>query len=98
LFLFTLGAARPVAKEVEIGHGLAIRHLMLNPEDGEGAFETVRRWAEQQGNAEVREWIDLAENNEDVGYHPSAGFVKYGFVHALSFCRHESSSRHCWIG
>jgi len=24
---------------------------MLNPKDGEGAFETVRRWAEQQGNA-----------------------------------------------
>ncbi len=64
---------------------------MLNPGDGEGAFETAGRWAERLGNAEVREWIDLAEINDAVGYHPSAGFVKYGFVHAFRHLKNKSS-------
>ena len=70
---------------------LAIRYLVLNPGHGEGAFETARRWAERLGNAEVREWVDLAETNEDVGYHPSARFVKYGFVHAFRHLKNKSS-------
>jgi ADP-ribosylglycohydrolase len=64
---------------------------MLEPEDGEGAFATVRQCAERLGNAEVREWVDLAERNEDVGYQPADGFVKYGFVHALRHLKNKTS-------
>jgi len=39
----------------------------------------------------VREWVDLAEINEDVGYPPSARFVKYGFVHAFRHLKNKSS-------
>lgn len=62
---------------------LAIRHLVLNPGDGVGAFATVKERTERLGNAEVVEWIGLAEQGVDVGYHPHSGFVKYGFVHAF---------------
>jgi ADP-ribosylglycohydrolase len=62
---------------------LAIRHLMHHPGDSEGAFRTASTWADRLGNGEVREWLCLAERNEDVGYEPHMGFVRYGFVHAF---------------
>jgi ADP-ribosyl-[dinitrogen reductase] hydrolase len=62
---------------------LAIRHLVLNPGDGAGAFDTAKRWAGRLGTDEIVEWLGLAENDVDAGYHPHAGFVKYGFVHAF---------------
>lgn len=73
----------PTCQHASALYCLAIRHLMLHPGDSEGAFDTARRWAERLENAEVGGWIALAEGDEDVGYHPSAGFVKYGFVHAF---------------
>lgn len=66
---------------------LAIRHLVLSPGDGEGAFTGAKEWAARLGNAEIAEWIELAERNVDVGYYPQAGFVKYGFVHAFRHLR-----------
>jgi len=63
---------------------LAIRHLMLNPGDGNGAFETAKQWAKRLENEEIGEWlVGLVERNVDVGYRPHSGFVKYGFVHAF---------------
>lgn len=70
---------------------LAIRHLMLNPKDSEGAFQTAWDWSQRLGNTEVQEWLELAANNEDVGYHPRAGFVKYGFVHAFRHLKNGTS-------
>jgi ADP-ribosylglycohydrolase len=70
---------------------LAIRHLMFEPGDGEGAFETARKWAEKLGNAEVLEWLDLAKHDEEVGYYPRIGFVKYGFVHAFGHLKKGTS-------
>jgi len=66
---------------------LAIRHLVVNPGDGVGAFARAKEWTERLGNAEVVEWLDLAEQNVDVGYYPQSGFVKYGFVHAFRHLR-----------
>lgn len=66
---------------------LAIRHFVLNPGDGVGAFARANAWAERLGNSEIVEWIDFAERNVDVGYYPHSGFVKYGFVHAFRHLR-----------
>jgi ADP-ribosyl-[dinitrogen reductase] hydrolase len=66
---------------------LAIRHLVLNPGDGVGAFARAKEWAEHLGNTEIVEWLGLAEQGVDVGYHPHSGFVRYGFVHAFRHLR-----------
>jgi len=70
---------------------LAIRHLMLNPKDSEGAFQSAAEWAETLENQEVQRWLSLAEQNEDVGYSPSIGFVKYGFIHAFRHLMYKTS-------
>jgi ADP-ribosylglycohydrolase len=64
-------------------YAIAIRHLMLHPGDARGAYNAAKEWAGVNANEEVKEWLDLAENNVDVGYYPQAGFVKYGLVHAF---------------
>jgi ADP-ribosylglycohydrolase len=66
---------------------LAIRHLVLNPGDGSGAFTKAKEWVDRLENAEVVEWLGFADQGVDVGYHPNPGFVKYGFVHAFRHLR-----------
>jgi ADP-ribosyl-[dinitrogen reductase] hydrolase len=70
---------------------VAIRHLMLHPQDSDGAFKTAAEWAKRLANSEVQEWLGLAEDNEDVGYTPSIGFVKYGFVHAFRHLKNKTN-------
>ncbi len=62
---------------------LALRHLVLHPGDGEGAFAAAERWAEHVVADEIVEWLGHARDDVEVGYFPHAGFVKYGFVHAF---------------
>ena len=81
----------PTCQHCSALYCLAIRHLMLNPQDSEGAFQTAEEWAEALGNREVQEWLSLAERNVDVGYTPSIGFVKYGFVHAFRHLKNKTS-------
>lgn len=83
--------ANPVCQNASAVYCLAIRHLVMNPGDGVGAFETARRWAGRLGNAEVVEWLGLAEQGVDVGYLPRPGFVKFGFAHAFRHLRNGSS-------
>ena len=65
----------------------AIRHLVLNPGDGAGAFSKSKEWVELLGNVEIIDWLDLAERNVDARYHPHSGFVRCGFVHAFRHLR-----------
>ena len=56
---------------------------MLHPKDNIGAFQADVEWAEVLGNREVQGLLASASRNQDVGYSPSIGFVKYGFTHAF---------------
>ncbi len=69
---------------------LAIRHLVLHPGDPEGAFERARAWAAKLGAEEAGGWLEQAARDEDVGYYPRAGFVKFGFVHAFRHLKRGS--------
>jgi len=73
----------PTCKQASAVYCLAIRHLVLIPGDGAGAFAAAKGWAQRLHADEIVEWLGLAERNVDVGYWPQAGFVKYGFVHAF---------------
>jgi ADP-ribosyl-[dinitrogen reductase] hydrolase len=70
---------------------VAIRHLMLNPKDSEGAIQAAAEWAEALGDREVQGWLSLADKNKDVGYSPSIGFVKFGFIHAFRHLKSNTS-------
>jgi ADP-ribosyl-[dinitrogen reductase] hydrolase len=70
---------------------LAIRHLMHHPGDSEGAFSTAQSWATRIENPQIIEWLDYAEQNVDVGYTPSSGFVKYAFAHSFRHLKLRSS-------
>jgi ADP-ribosylglycohydrolase len=77
----------PTCQHASAVYCLAIRHLVLNPGDGDGAFVKAKEWTARLGNSDIIEWLDLAEQGVDVGYHPHSGFVKYGFVHAFRHLR-----------
>lgn len=77
----------PTCKHASAVYCLAIRHLVLNPGDGAGAFAAAEGWARRLHADEVVEWLGLAGDDVDVGYEPQIGFVKYGFVHAFRHLR-----------
>ena len=81
----------PTCQHCSVLYCLAIRHLMLNPQDSEGAFRAAEKWAESLGDREVQGWLSLAEQNKDVGYSPSIGFVKYAFIHAFRHLQNKIS-------
>ena len=64
----------------------AIRHLLLHPDDSEGAFEHAQRalsFAPESDSVEVHEWLEDAANGTLPDGQPSMGFVRIAFVHAF---------------
>jgi ADP-ribosyl-[dinitrogen reductase] hydrolase len=64
-------------------YSIAIAHLMNHLGDRKEAFDKAAEWADSNAVAEVCEWLDDAEQNIDVPYHPQIGFIKIAFVHAF---------------
>ncbi|NEP10577.1 MAG: ADP-ribosylglycohydrolase family protein [Symploca sp. SIO2C1] len=75
---------------------IAISSLIREPGDRKTAFNSAKSWLESQakraqnkefasnqGQAEVLSWLQDAENNINISYHPHAGFVKIAFTHAF---------------
>jgi ADP-ribosylglycohydrolase len=81
----------PTCQHSSAVYCIAIRHLMLNPKDNIGALRAAVEWSRALGSQEVQEWLSLADRNVDVGYSPSIGFVKYGFVHAFRHLKNGTS-------
>jgi ADP-ribosyl-[dinitrogen reductase] hydrolase len=72
-----------VCLQASAAYCLAIRHLMLNPGDSDGAFLTAKNWISESGNREMKKWILSAEADENVAYWPKIGFVRIAFIHAF---------------
>lgn len=65
---------------------VAIRHLLLYPGDGEGAFaaaEVVLNGTPDEGIIEVMSWLQDAARGSLPGSYPLAGFVRIAFTHAF---------------
>lgn len=62
---------------------VAIRHLMLNPDDNRGAFDAAKSILPVGEGDEVRSWLENAEAGRLPAFHPHAGFVAIGFTHAF---------------
>lgn len=65
---------------------VAIRHLLLHPNDTEGAFEQAR-WAlalaPRDDSEEVHGWLEDAAIGKLPDGQPSMGFVRIAFIHAF---------------
>lgn len=65
---------------------VAIRHLLLNVGDAEGAFSQAWRALDagaDEGADEVFSWLEDAERGALPACHPLAGFVRIAFTHAF---------------
>lgn len=62
---------------------VAIRHLLRNHGDAEGAFQVAREVVSGSDAVEVKGWLDDAQAGMLPAFHPLAGFVRIGFTHAF---------------
>jgi ADP-ribosylglycohydrolase len=54
-------------------YAIAIASLVRDPGDRRRAWKETCDWAEQHAAAEVRQWLAIAEAQEEVPFHPLAG-------------------------
>lgn len=70
---------------------MAIRHLVLFPNDRRGAFDVASGLAMDEGSAEVSEFMDDARSGSLPPCHPRAGYLGIGFTHAFHHLLQGSS-------
>ena len=78
-----LSHPNPSCQFANAAYVVAVRRLVLNPRDAEGAFNAAKAALSDDSAAEVRSWIEEAEQGSGPAYHPMAGFVRIGFTHAF---------------
>jgi ADP-ribosylglycohydrolase len=70
---------------------VAVRHLVLNAGDGDGALRAASAALDDEGADEVRGWLREAESGAGPPYHPNDGFVRIAFTHAFRHLMIETS-------
>ena len=82
----------PTCMDVNAAYVLAIRHLILNPGEGEQAIRTALSYLNDQGS-EAAEWMTDAIEGQLPDAHPQAGFVRIAFTYAFHHLNRKSSLR-----
>lgn len=78
--------------EVNAAYVLAIRHLILNPGDSEGAVLVAYNYLQSTIN-EAAEWMENAIDGDLPDAHPQAGYVRIAFTYAFYHLKQRSSFR-----
>jgi ADP-ribosylglycohydrolase len=78
--------------EVNAAYVLAIRHLILNPGDSEGAVASAYSYLQSTTN-EAAEWMENAIDGDLPDAHPQAGYVRIAFTYAFYHLKQRSSFR-----
>ncbi len=78
--------------EVNAAYVLAIRHLILNPGDSDGAFDIAYSYLQSSMN-EATEWMGNAIEGDLPDAHPQAGYVRIAFTYAFYHLKQRSSFR-----
>jgi ADP-ribosyl-[dinitrogen reductase] hydrolase len=78
--------------EVNAAYVLAIRHLILNPDDSEGAVAVAYNYLKNKMN-EAAEWMENAIDGDLPDAHPQAGYVRIAFTYAFFHLKQRSSFR-----
>ncbi len=74
-----------------VAYIVAIRHLILNPGDAQGAFLAAEEALVGADAEEVRCWLSDARQGALPEFHPMAGFIRIGFTHAFHHLIRNSS-------
>lgn len=78
--------------EVNAAYVLAIRHLILNAGDSEGAITVAYNYLQASSN-EASEWLEDALEGNLPDAHPQAGYVRIAFTYAFYHLKQRSSFR-----
>lgn len=78
--------------EVNAAYVLAIRHLILNPGDSDGAVSVAFNYLQSTMN-EAAEWMENAIDGDLPDAHPQAGYVRIAFTYAFYHLKQRSSFR-----
>lgn len=78
--------------EVNAAYVLAVRHLILNPGDSEGAVAVAYSYLQSTMN-EAAEWMKNAIDGDLPDAHPQAGYVRIAFTYAFYHLKQRSSFR-----
>lgn len=81
----------PSCQWAGVAYVVAIRHLMLNPSDAQGAFLAAETALDSADAEEVRSWLADAKHGNLPDFHPMTGFVRIGFTHAFYHLARNSS-------
>jgi ADP-ribosyl-[dinitrogen reductase] hydrolase len=80
----TLSHPNEAVVSATIAYVLAVRHLLLKPDDRKGAWEVVIGYfASKDCNEETREWIQQVGDRAPVAFRRNIGCVKIAFVNAF---------------
>lgn len=78
--------------EVNAAYVLAIRYLILNPGDSDGAILVALNYLQGTMN-EAAEWLENAIDGDLPDAHPQAGYVRIAFSYAFYHLKQRSSFR-----
>ncbi len=81
----------PSCQWAGVAYIVAIRHLILNSCDAQGAFLAAEEVLVDADAEEVRSWLADAKQGILPNFHPTAGFVRIGFTHAFYHLVRNSS-------
>jgi ADP-ribosylglycohydrolase len=78
-----LSHPNPSCQHANAAYVVAVRHLVLNAGDGDGALRAASAALADKGADEVRGWLREAESGAGPAYRPNDGFVRIAFTHAF---------------
>jgi len=78
-----LSHPNPSCQWAGVAYVVAIRHLMLNPGDNNGAALAAESALRSEDATEVRAWLFDAQDGNLPPCHPQAGFVRIAFTYAF---------------
>jgi ADP-ribosylglycohydrolase len=78
-----LSHPNPSCQHANAAYVVAVRHLVLNAGDSDGALKAASAVLADESAEEVRGWLREAESGAGPPYHPNDGFVRIAFTHAF---------------
>jgi ADP-ribosylglycohydrolase len=86
-----LSHPNPSCQHASAAYVVAVRHLILNPDDGLGAIEAAFSVLYAPDAQEARGWLEEACMGEVMpDYYPLAGFVRIAFTHAFGHLHRQT--------
>ena len=74
-------------QDASICYCIAIRHLMNNRSDTDGAYLKVDWWISKNCDGEILEWWDLVKKDEMIIATDNPGWIKISWIYAFNFLK-----------